>query len=336
MKGMLIKDWTKFDFSNKAHLNVLAQNLGKFLVGPSSEEYRSVAARIQEFATPQDFPTSILEVLAKFHQTTPYDMGWQQIYKVLDLTGSKRNGFDISDVTSGLTFDKIVIGEKLEVKKMWGSKAHVYFDNYGGALGWHQNLIDDEEYWTLEDTAVAFRNAAYYEQALVFYTLLEAVGATGAVAWQAASPAALAASDATYLANRDIRTMNAAALQIALAVAGKGYGVTPQNAQFIVMAPIQLQERVKNALSLNFQLFAGSPSQANFSFKPIIPTPGMLADLTHGWVILPGNKIMAGIRQDLKYYSSFDMLSNTAAQAGWMRYGGAVGDTDQIARIAFA
>jgi hypothetical protein len=334
--SILIKDWNKFEWSNPAHLNELTKNLGRYLAGPSTEEYRRVVAKMQEFATPQDFPTSILEVLAKFHQTTPYDMGWQQIYKVLDLTGSKRNGFDITDVTSGLTFDKIPIGGKLEVKKMWGDKAHVYFDNYGGALGWHQNLFDDEEYWTLEDTAIAFRNAAYYEQAAVFYALIEAVAATGAVAWQAPSPAALAATDATYNANRDIRTMNAAAQQIVLAVASKGYGVTPQNAQFIVLTPLQLQERVKNALALNFQAFAGSPSQANYGFRPLIATPGMLADTAHAWVILPGNKLMAGIRMDLKYYSSYDMLSNTNAQAGWMRYGGAIGDTDQVVRIAFA
>jgi hypothetical protein len=333
--SILIKDWQKFNFKDPSHLNQLAKNLGKFLSGPSTEEYRSAVAKVQEFATPGDFPTSVLDILAKFHQTTPYDMGWQQIYKVLDLTGSKRNGFDISDVTSGLTFDKIPVGGKLEVKKMWGDRAHVYFDNYGGALGWHQNLIDDEEYWTLEDTAIEFRNAAYYKQASVFYALIEAVGATGAVDW-AAHADAVTSGTAGYHAGRDIATMNAAAQQILLAVGSKGYNATPQNAQFIVLTPLQLQQRVKNALGIQLQSFAGSLNQANFNFKMIVAAPGMLADLTHAWVILPGNKIMAGIRQDLKYYSSYDMLSNSAAQAGWMRYGGAIGDTDQIARIALA
>jgi hypothetical protein len=39
---------------------------------------------------------------------------------------------------------------------------------------------------------------------------------------------------------------------------------------------------------------------------------------------------------DLTMFANFDMLSYTDAAAGWMRYGGAVGDTDQVARIAFA
>jgi len=33
---------------------------------------------------------------------------------------------------------------------------------------------------------------------------------------------------------------------------------------------------------------------------------------------------------DLTMFSDFDLLSYTEVQAGWMRYGGAVGDTDQI------
>lgn len=327
-------NWAKYNHANPEHRKFLGERLGQFLAGPSSEEYRRTAAKIQEFGSPQDFPTSVLQVLEKYHLTTPYDTGWQQIFKVDDYSASRRNGFDISDVQSGLTFDKIPIGLKLDVHKMWGEKAHVYFDIYGGALGWHKTLFDDEEYWTIEDNAIEFRNKAYLKQAQVFYALIEAVGATGHVDWQNPVPAALAAADPTYNANRDIRTMNAAAMQIALAVAGKGYNVTPQSASFIVLAPLQLQERVKNALALNFQAFAGSPSQANFSFRPLITT--MLQDITHGWVILPQNKLKAGIRMDLTMFASFDLLSYTEVAAGWMRYGGAIGDTDQVVRIAFA
>lgn len=334
MKGILIKDWTKFNFSDKAHLNVLAKSLGLYLSAPSSKEYRRVMAQVQEFASPSDFPASVLEVLAKYHQTTPYDVGWQQIYKIIDLTGSKRNGWDISDVKSGITFDKIPVGDKIEVKKMWGERSHVYCDAYGGALGWYQGLFDDEEYWTLEDTAVDFRGAAYYKQAKTYYSLIEAVGATGAVAWQPPVPAALANTVETYNANRDIRTMNAAALQIFQATDGKGYNVSPQSASFIVLTPLELQDRVKEALSLRLQAFSESTGKANFSFRPLITN--MLADKTHAWVILPGIKIQAGLRMDLKIFEQFNMLSYSRESAGWMRYGGAIADTDQIARIAFA
>jgi hypothetical protein len=335
MKGLLIKDWNKFDYSNPDHKSLLVKNLGKFLSEPDrNPEIKSTLAKIQEFGSPQDFPTSVLQVLDKYHLTTEYDNGYEQIFKVQDFSGSNRNGFDILDVESGLTFDKIPIGGKLLVHKMWGSKAHVYFDFYGGALGWHRQLFDDQEYWTIEDNAIEFRNKAYAKRAQVFYQLIEAVGATGALAWQNPVPSTLPNTADTYTANRDIQTFNAAAQQILLAVAGKGYGVSSQNAQFIILCPEQLRGRVRLALNLQQQAFGGSGSLANYRFVPITTT--MLARSSYAWVILPKNKLVAGYRMDLTMFANFDMLSYTDAAAGWMRYGGAVGDTDQVARIAFA
>jgi hypothetical protein len=334
MKGMLVKDWTKYDHSNPEHRATLAKNLGRFLVEPNrNPEIKAALAKIQEFGSPQDFPTSVLQVLDKYHLTTQYDTGWQEIFNVRDFTGSNRNGFDVSDVQSGLTFNKIPIGDKLVVHKMWGEKAHVYFDFYGGALGWHRSLFDDLEYWTIEDNAIEFRNKAYAKQASVFYALIEAVAATGAVAWQAPDPAALANTDATYTANRDIQTFNAAALQILLAVAGKGYGVTAQNAEFIILVPEQLRARAGNAVAyLANPYFIGAKTP--YRFRVLSTT--MLADTAHAWCILPKIKLVAGMRMDLTTFSSFDMLSYTDAAAGWMRYGGAIGDTDQIARLGMA
>jgi hypothetical protein len=333
MKGILVKDWTKFDYSNVDHRTQLAKNLGRFLAEPrTNPEIKAALAKIQEFATPSDFPTSVLAVLDKYHLTTQYDMGWQQIYDVKDLSGTKRNGFDMLDVQSGLTFDKIPIGMKLEVKKMWGEKAHVYFDFYGGALGWHRQLFDDEEYWTIEDNAIEFRNKAYAKQAAVFYALIEAVAATGAVAWQA-HPDGVVATTPGYLAGRDIATFNAAALQILLAIANKGYGVTAENAQFIVLVPEQLRWRAKNAETyLGNALLNNIPTP--YRFRVISTT--MLVDIAHAWCILPKIKIKAGMRMDLTTFTSFDMLSYTDAAAGWMRYGGAIGDTDQVVRMGMA
>ena len=111
-------------------------------------------------------------------------------------------------------------------------------------------------------------------------------------------------------------------------MAGKGYGVTPQNANFIVLVPEQLRGRALQALSLQQQAFVGSPTLANYRFTVISTT--MLADTAHAWVILPKFKLVAGMRMDLTTFASFDMLSYTDAAAGWMRYGGAVGDTDQV------
>jgi hypothetical protein len=334
-KNILIKDWSTFNNSSKEDRALLIESLGRFLVEPrSNPEVIATLAKIQEFATPQDFPTSVLQVLDKYHLTTDYDIGWQSIFRQINLMGQRRNGFDISEVQSGLTFDKIPIGEKLLVHKMWGEKAHVFFDIYGGALGWHKTLFDDEEYWTIEDNAIEFRNKAYAKQAQVFYALIEAVPAANDIAWQAPDPAALAVTDATYTANRDIMTGNAAALRIIKAVANKGYGITAQNAEFIVLVPEDLRGRAQRALNLQQQAFSGSGNLALYRFRIISTT--MLTDLNHAYVILPKIKLQWAERMDLTTFASFDMLSYTEAAAGWMRYGGAIGDTDQIVRCGMA
>jgi len=333
MKGLLVKDWTKFDFSNPDHRVTLSKNLGKFLSEPDrNPEIKRALAKIQEFGSPQDFPDSVLQVLDKYHLTTEYDNGYEQIFNVRDFSGTNRNGFDILDVESGLTFDKIPIGGKLLVHKMWGEKARVYFDFYGGALGWHRQLFDDQEYWTIEDNAIEFRNKAYAKRAEVFYALVEAVGATGAVAW-AAHPDGVAAGTAGYLAGRDLATFNAGALQIILAVAGKGYGVTAENASFIVLVPEQLRQRAVNAVSYMNNPYLNN-QRSSYRFQVISTT--MLASSSYAWLVLPKHKLVAGYRMDLTTFANFDMLSYTDAAAGWMRYGGAVGDTDQIARLGMA
>ena len=329
--GILIKDWEKFDLKNADHMALLGRNLGKFMAEPIRQpELKTALVKIREFGTPADFPTSVLEVLERFHLTTAFDNGYEQVFNVRDYSGSKRNGFDMMDVQSGLTFEKKVIGDKIIVAKPFGGpKAHVYFDFYGGGLGWHRQLFDDEEYWQIEDNAIEFRNKAYATRAQVFYALIEAVGATGAVGWQP-HPDGVAAGTPGYVAGRDVATFNAAALQILLSVANKGYGITAQNVEFIVLVPEQLHGRAVNALAYLANPYLNN-MKATYRFRVISTT--MLVDTAHAWCILPKIKLVAGYRMDLQIFTAFDMLSYTESAAGWMRYGGAIGDTDQVVRL---
>jgi len=335
MKGILIKDWTKFDPLNRDHMTLLGRNLGKFMAEPIRHpELRGALAKIQEFGTPQDFPTSVLEVLERFHLTTAFDNGYEQVFNVRNYSESKRNGFDMMDVQSGLTFEKKAIGDKIIVAKPFGGpKAHVYFDFYGGGLGWHKSLFDDEEYWQIEDNAIEFRNKAYLTRAQVFYALIDALPVAQNLVWQVGDDT-LAVGTVTYCASRDIATMNLAAVQILLAVANKGYGVNPQNANFIVLCPLQLRGRLRKALGLQQLAITGAEKFADFNFQLISTT--MLANPAVYYVILPKIKLIAGYRMDLAIFTAFDMLSYTESAAGWMRYGGAIGDTEQLVRCASA
>ena len=350
MKGHIIKDWTKIDWRNPAHRRQVSGALQYFLALPDKfvpkvfenveqfkkdrNELRTYIGKLQEFTTTGDMPTSILPLIEKYHVTPNYDNTYEEIFDIRDFSASRRNGFEMLDVESGLTFRKVLPGGKLKTYQFEGSKSTVYFDYYGGALNWHRQLFDDEEYWTIEDNAIEFRNKAYQFRASVFYALIEALPTAQNIAWQNPDPALLPNTDATYTANRDAQTLNTAAQTILLNVRNKGYGVTAQNASFIILAPIQLRGRIKRAMANLLQPTAGSLNQVDYNFQ--LRTTMMLATTSVYYVILPKKKLKGGYRQDLTLFSDFDILSYSDTQAGWMRYGGAIGDTQQIQRCAIA
>lgn len=352
-----ILDWTKVnpdklfdDNKDPRHQRAVMKALQFFLALPSptvppqyakSEKFlkkREVIekAKMQYFATLNDFPTTAKEVIDKYHELAVYDNGFEQIFNMRDYTGSRRDGFAIDTVQSGLTFRRILTGEKLHVYQFSGDREYVFFDYYGGALSWDKKLFENQDWWGLEENAIEFRNEAYRIRAATFYALLEAVAALKAtdILWQP-SPDALAAATRGYLAQRDAATMNLAAQTILLATQASGYGVSPQNVSFIILAPLQLRGRVKQALAVNYDIATPSgPTVIDYNFNTVITT--MLTVTDHYWVILPKRKIVGGDRLLLETYSNFDMLSRTEAAAGWMAYAGAVADIAQMERCDIA
>lgn len=331
MKGKIISDWSKVNFADPKNRAQVMGALTYFMRAPAREDVKSMPKKVQGYASAGDFATNINQIIEKFHLSTQYDNGYEEIFDIRDFTGTNQSGFDILDVEDGLTFSKVYPGGKAKIYKMAGSKTSISFDLYGGGLGWLRTLIDDAQYWTLEDNAIAFRNKWYADKAEVHYDLIEAVASTYNVSWQTSGDG-LASGTATYKASRDIATMNYAANQILGYVKDYGWGVTPQNAQFVVLTPDSLSDRIQAALNLRLQAFADSVSQTHYKFK-VIPTL-MLDSSTYYYVILPKFKIKGGNRMDLSIFSRFDEESYSDIAVGWGRYGAAIGDIKQIARCA--
>lgn len=357
MRGQIIKDWTKVNpeklFGPKKdpeHARQVMDALQFFFALP----YKSIPpkfadnkkfiekkkefekTRMQFFSTLNDFPATAKEVVDKYHEMAVYDNGYESIFNIRDYTGSRKDGFAIDTVSSGLTFKKMLTGEKLEVHQMSGDREYVFFDYYGGALGWDRKLFENQDFWTLEENAIEFRNEAYRIQAATYYALIEAVAALAGhtdIAWQA-SPDGLATGTRGYQAQRDAATLNEAAQTILLACQAKGYGIDPQSVSFVVLAPIQLRGRIKRALGVNYDAVTGSTPIIDYNFTPIFTT--MLSETDHYWVILPKKKFVGGSRMDLTTYADFDILSRTDTVAGWMAFAGAIADTDQLERCDIA
>lgn len=339
-------DWAKFDMNNVDHRKKLTMQLKYFLAIPDMEpnpqfahieEFKEerknnqeIYQKIQEFTAASDFPTSILPIIQKYDQLTYYDNAYEQIFDTRDMSAQRRNGFDLLDIANNVQFNATPLGSKAKLYQMSGESSHVYFERYAGGLNWDRMLFDDEEYLTIESLAKAYRNAAYQARAAVFYALIEALPAAQNITWQA-SPDTLAAGTRGYLASRDAATMNLAAQTAILNVINRGYGVTPQNTTFIVLCPLQLRGRIKQALNVVYD--TASPTQAlDYKFQQVTTT--MLTTTNVYYVIIPRNKWIAGYRMDLTTFTNFEILSYTDSQVGWMRYGGALGDTQQAQRCA--
>ena len=321
MKGKIIKDWGKVDFRNPEHVKKMAGAFQHFMRVP--EKNVQLKAALQQFTTKGDFPDEILAVLEKFHATNDWDTGFEQVFDVRDFTGTNQSGFDILDVSSGLTFAKIPVGDKIKVYKMEGSKASVTFDRYGGGLNWDRTWFDDRQYWQIEDTAIEFRNKAYQDRATNFYALIDAISTDQNLAWQGVS--------GDTEAVRDAATMNKAALQILTDLKDSGYGVTV-NTSLVLLAPLALKPRVEKALANLNQATANSIRSVSYTFRPIYSL--MLSSAVKYYVIVPKIKAKAGYRMDLTLFNMFDSLAYADTVAGWMRYGGAIGDINQFQRCA--
>lgn len=331
MKGKIISNWQKVNFADKLSRSKLVGAMQYFMTAPDREPVLKKA--MQNFTTKGDFPAEILQVLEKFHAVPDYDLGYEEIFDIRDFTGTNEAGFKILSVESGLTFGKVLTGEKAKVYKMSGTVAEVLFDMYGGGLNWDRKLIDDRQYWTLEDNAIAFRNKAYSSRASNFYALIEAAGALNTTSWQAVTPSSVATSNENYDAIRDVNTINKACLDILTALKDKGVGANA-NSQFIIVAPIALKSRLERAAKLLQQPVVGSGQNLSFNIK--INYTLMLTSNSYYYVCFPKAKSKGGYRMDLTLFDQFDILSYADTMVGWMRYGGAIGDTDQIERCSIS
>jgi len=290
--------------------------------------------KLQEFATKGDFPASVIpDILKKFHSLPTFDNGWQTIFDERDFRSSRRNSFRMVDIEDSLQFNRVwAPGEKVKVYQMSGTQETVTFNRYGGGLGWDRTLIDDEEYWAMNDTFNAFRNVYFAFIDSLHYTLIEAT--VNLTAWQL-HPDGVAAGARGYRAGRDAATINLAAIDILNAVNGKGYdNAQPTWANFIILAPFELRKRIREAMSITLDSFAGSEPRMDFSFSLV--TTAMLANADVYYVILPKNKLISANRMDLTLFDSFDMLSYTDTMVGWFRRGLTIGDTDQIEKCSIS
>lgn len=333
MKGILMKDWSRFDYKAERHLKYLSECLQHFLDFATDSE---TTQALQHFATKDDFPGIIYDLIQKHHFLSYVDTAGESLFTMrefLEDGGPNTEGFSIGDIKSGLTFELIPDGQAVKVKKMAGTSARVTYNRYGGALGWPIELFKDRNWWQIEQNAIEFRNKYLKKKAQVIMALIENIATTNDVSWQNPDPAALPNTDANYTANKDMQTIQLACYNL-LNLNKDKYDIGPET-PLVLLAPLKLRNRMNRALGvLNVGVSSQHPG-VDYNITPRY-TLMLTTNQTDYYIGLPGLKNQFGMRETLTTYSDFDMLTRTAAAAGWARYGGAIGDVDQIIRCKSA
>lgn len=296
---------------------------------------KKILTKIQEFTMPSDMPLpftgiDLAKVTSVFHQVDDLDLGWEEAFKIHDFTTTKKNNFDIIDISSGLAFEQVIPGEKAKLYTLSGARANVPILRFGGGLCWDNAWFEDDEFWNIESTTKEFRDTFFSDKAQFFYDLISASRNDSDVAFDTVG---------TTIAEKDANTINTAVAAIIDELKDAGLDVNPST-KFILMTPIQLIARVNNALRISLAT-GGVTSQINFNIKVVSTTKLKnkalsSADTTHYFVILPERKIQAAIRQNLKLLSDTDILRNGDTMVAWARHGGAIGNVGQLRRCLTA
>ena len=143
-RDKMISDWNKVNLKSPEGQRLFLEAAEHFLRKPAMKTTR-LRGKSQEFTTPSDFPQSAVDAIAKFSQVDAPDTGWERIFEVVDFTSTSKNGFEILDVGTGLSFRAIKPGEKAEVFKVSGDVIPVNFDLFGGALALGVGVVAFED-----------------------------------------------------------------------------------------------------------------------------------------------------------------------------------------------
>jgi len=324
MYSQIIADWRRVDFTDPEGWRKFRGAVQHYLARPERMKVKT-----REYTTRSDVPLTARDAVALFQETPEADFGYERVFEIINFTQSQKNSFDIVTVGSGLSFKPIRPGQKAKVYKFTGEHVTVPFDRYGGALQWDKTWFDDAEFWNIEDATRQFRAQWYSDRAQVFYDLISKSRADSDVAWKGET------SDAKSV--RDAETINYACSDIISSLQAKGLEVNPQS-KFVVVAPVQLMARVKNAINITL-LDSTVEGALNFNIELVVSTKlknqaGTSAETSKYFVCLPGGKAKGGYRQELTLLAETDILAYAETVAAWGRYGGIVGETDQFRRCA--
>lgn len=300
----------------------IKKTLQAFLYAPKI----SLKKKIKAFGVSTDMEQLTNSAFNIVVESDNFDLGYEAAFRSVPLMPGSLE-WDIYTVYSGLAFQKVAEGGRIEMNKISGDKVTVECDYYGGALGFSDKMIRGRKIPAMIDMAAQFRNAFWKNKEDNHYVLM-AAAATNTTAYQGAA--------AEGQLRRDIRTINAGAYAIANRCKDKGYGDT---ANAPILAYVHLLDKPRFEAAIMSQLPNVSPalgigSKVEYSIRPFYT---LNSNITQGSPILclPGQKSQKADALAPTTYTpgGADPLTLNQYQAVWAIYAAAIGDTEQYQTI---
>jgi hypothetical protein len=243
------------------------------------------------------------------------DFGFEELYDLVDMRGSGQTSFDILDISNAITFAEVKSGERMKKYGISDSKSTVSKMIVAAAIGILDDWINYTQYWNINQAASEAKSKYFDKMATDHYALI----AAGAVA--------------QAFATDDIGTINAACASILSACAAKGYVITG-NETFELRANISLKQRIEKAFALTFN--SPGPTTPNQLVHTLSRKYSTKLATTEYYVVLAGRKLKRGIWSDLSAETDRDILMRGTDVAYCGEYNAAVGEVQQIRKLALA
>lgn len=295
------------------------------LVVPSVERVKAHLST--KWAVPGDNPNLVdasNRVVEFFHTNMPdMDLGYQQVFDLVDMRSSNQDSFDILDANQGITFGQVKPGAEVKIRRgVTDSKMSVSVCTFADGVGILDDWLRFQKWWAVSDTVAEFNAKAWDKRASWHYDLFTALSSGVDVAFD----------------TDDTKTLNKAAAKILRAVKAKGYGAG-SNAGFVILCAPEDVGRITKMLTAT----AGSlivAYQANVQpitvrVQAVIATANLPSNIGGYYLVLPGRKLKSGNWKDLTIESARNIYVSANDYVGKFQSNAAIGDTDQVARVKF-
>ena len=308
-----------FDRSNPVHRKAVKAKLNEFFARPQITRDQ-IRAKVSELTSKGDTDAwdGIVNSVDVFQTDVGHvDEGWMAAFDEVDLRNTPKSSFDITDVSSGLTFSQVRPGGRARIYQVSGAIQNVPLNLYGGGLGFLQTWWDDQEFYKVTEAAADFMQKYNDQMRTVHYALITAI--TTAVSYDATG---------ATTAEKDANTINTAAATLIT----NNEASLPQvndGTNYILYAHPSLKARVMAALRT---VIVDNPAAGRvvFNVRPVFSS--QIGSGYLGQLVAPGLKNKFGRRMDLEVYSDFDITQYANTAVGWGRYGSFV-NSAQVLRV---